>query len=106
MALSRLLRLCTKRKSPGIGVKGFNAPMPSPIGSTHLAKLADKFHPAPAIRDCKTAAPDGVNSHKNTLHFKKTVSQNAKRNDSFFDLWRSVCWAMSAPGHPPASDKK
>lgn len=30
-----------------------------------------------------------------------TVAQNTARNDALFDLWRSICCATSAPGHPP-----
>ena len=55
-----------------------------------VGELADETHTAPSISDPKRAAPDGVNNHTNTPQFRNTVSQNAKRNDAFFDLWRSV----------------
>ena len=52
------------------------------------------------------AVPVGVNSHKNAPQFRTTVAQKTERKDCFLDLWRNFCWAMSAPGQPPASESK
>ena len=58
------------------------------------------------INECNVAAPLDVNSHANAPQFNNTVTQNTERNDCFLDLWRNFCWAMSAPGQPPANDSK
>ena len=58
------------------------------------------------INDCSEAAPFGVNSHANAPQFNNTVIQKTERNDCFWVLWRNVCWAISAPGQPPANDRK
>ena len=52
------------------------------------------------------AVPVGVKSQMNAAKFSMTVTQKTERNDCFLDLWRSFCWATSAPGQPPASDSK
>ena len=59
-----------------------------------------------SIKDCRVAAPVGVNSQTNAPQFSRTVTQKTKRKDCFLDLWRNFCWATSAPGQPPASDSK
>ena len=48
--------------------------------------------------------PLGVNNHTNAPQFSKTVIKNIERKGCFFDLWRNIFWAKSAPGQPPASD--
>ena len=42
----------------------------------------------------------------NTVKFNITVIQKTILNGCFLDLWGNFCWAINAPGQPPASDKK
>lgn len=63
-------------------------------------------HIALATKECSVAVPVGVNSQTNAAKFSIHVTQKTERNDCFLDLWRSFCWATSAPGQPPASESK
>lgn len=50
--------------------------------------------------------PFGVNNHMNAPQFSKTVTRKIERKGCFFDLWRNIFWATTAPGQPPVSDNK
>ena len=73
--------------------------------SERLERIVSPHIIAP-INECSVAAPLGVNSQANAPQFNNTVIQNTERNDCFWVLWRNFCWAISAPGHPPAKDSK